>query len=190
MALLLLFCGSFWVRQIYSSNFASLNARLHLLSAHSSNLDDPNDSVKPYVKIVELLSDLVENAQLRLDFNFVNITMLRQSIAEGMSDNISMEEFYHLAAETAAYMSTDHPDYGRLAATITVSYLHQTTNPSFSQTVDAMYHHYDAHTQAPTTNLSPHFYEKVKKYGKLIDSQIQPGRDFDFDYFGVKTLEK
>jgi hypothetical protein len=126
-----------------------------------------------------------------INSTFINSTLLATSIHNGIYDNITYDEFHSLASETAAYMSTDHPEYGKLASKITILSLHKTCLPlNFSSAVSFLYHHIDTKTGENTTNLSLKLYNKVMKNRDKIDREIDNQRDFDFDYFGIKTLEK
>jgi hypothetical protein len=78
----------------------------------------------------------------------------------------------------------------KLAAKLSVQCLHRTTFSRFSEAMIYLFNHVDSKTKIKTTNLSPYFIEKVRQYAHLIDQEIRSDHDFDFDYFGFKTLEK
>lgn len=126
-----------------------------------------------------------------INSKFINSTLLSISIYNGIYDNITYEEFHSLASETAAYMATDHPDYGKLASKLSILSLHKNClTLNFSSTVSLLYDHVDRKTGDRTTNLSDKLYNKVMKFKDEIDRAIDNDRDFEFDYFGIKTLEK
>ena len=96
----------------------------------------------------------------------------------------------NLAAETAASLTTRHSDYAILAARIAISNLHKNTNKSFSGTIKRLYTYIDPKTNSNASLISKEVYEVVKKHAALLDSTIIYDRDFGYDYFGFKTLEK
>ena len=126
-----------------------------------------------------------------INSKFINSTLIASSIHNGIYDNITYDEFHSLASETAAYMSTDHPDYGKLASKIAMLSLHKTClRFNFSSAISFLYHHINVKTGENTTNLSNKLYSKVMRNRDKIDREIDNNRDFEFDYFGIKTLEK
>ena len=140
-----------------------------------------------YQDIYDYLDGLCSTISSR----FINSTLLSISVYNGIYNNITYEEFHSLASETAAYMATDHPDYGKLASKLSILSLHKNCLAlNFSSTVSLLYHHTDGKTGERTTNLSDKLYNKVMKFKDEIDRAIDNDRDFEFDYFGVKTLEK
>ncbi len=117
------------------------------------------------------------------------ITVARKVI-EGLYDGVTTTELDNLAAETAAMLTTKHPDYALLASRIAVSNLHKNTRKSFSQTVQALYDYIDPKTGHKAQLIADDVYEIIRKNTELLDSSIIYDRDFSFDYFGFKTLEK
>jgi hypothetical protein len=87
-------------------------------------------------------------------------------------------------------MSTQHPDFSKLAARISVSNLHKDTNKLFSDNVELMHDHVHPKTKAPAPLVSEDFYAVVQEHKERINSSIIHDRDFDYEYFGFKTLEK
>jgi ribonucleotide reductase alpha subunit len=92
--------------------------------------------------------------------------------------------------ETAASLTTKHPDYSVLAARLAITNLHKETKKSFSETVEDLYKYVDPKTGRPSPIVSESFYTIVKKHADELDSAIVHSRDHNFDYFGFKTLEK
>lgn len=117
------------------------------------------------------------------------ITVARKVI-EGLYDGVTTTELDNLAAETAAMLTTKHPDYALLASRIAVSNLHKNTRKSFSQTMTALYNYVDPKTGQRAQLIADDVYEIIMKHADLLDSSIIYDRDFSFDYFGFKTLEK
>jgi ribonucleoside-diphosphate reductase alpha chain len=136
------------------------------------------------------ITDRIEELCFDLNRDHVDSMIIAQKVIEGIYDGITTEDLDQLAAETAAYLGTKHPDYMRLAGRIAVSNLHRTTEDSFSKTIDKMFHYINPKTNEAAPLVSKELYDVVKKYGKAIDKYIKPERDYNYDYFGFKTLEK
>jgi len=113
-----------------------------------------------------------------------------KKVIEGIYDGVTTTELDNLAAETAASLTTKHPDYAILASRIAVSNLHKNTIKSFSQTMFKLYHYTDKATGKKLPLLADDVWEIIEKNAELLDSTIIYDRDFAFDYFGFKTLEK
>jgi ribonucleoside-diphosphate reductase alpha chain len=111
-------------------------------------------------------------------------------VIEGLYDGVSTTELDNLAAETAAMLTTKHPDYALLASRIAVSNLHKNTRKSFSQTIQALYDYIDPKTGQRAQLIADDVYQIINANKELLDSSIIYDRDFSFDYFGFKTLEK
>jgi ribonucleoside-diphosphate reductase alpha chain len=96
----------------------------------------------------------------------------------------------NLAAETAASLTTKHPDYAVLAARIAVSNLHKETKKSFTETMRDLYEYVDPHTGESASLIASDVMEIIEKHSEQLDSAIIYHRDYDYDYFGFKTLER
>lgn len=113
-----------------------------------------------------------------------------KKVVEGIYDGVTTTELDNLAAETAASLTTKHPDYALLASRIAVSNLHKNTEKSFSKTMRKLYNYTDPRSGKLLPLLSDEIMEVIEKNAELLDSTIIYDRDFGFDYFGFKTLEK
>ena len=111
-------------------------------------------------------------------------------VIEGLYDGVTTSELDNLAAEIAATMTTTHPDYASLAARISVSNLHKNTLKSFSETMKDLYEYVNTITGKKAPLLSDEVYKVIKKNAEELDSKIIYNRDFGYDYFGFKTLER
>ena len=111
-------------------------------------------------------------------------------VIEGLYDGVSTSELDNLAAEIAATMTTAHPDYARLAARISVSNLHKNTKKSFSEVMEDLYTYVNPRTGKNAPLLADDVYEVIKNNKEKLDSTIIYNRDFGYDYFGFKTLER
>ena len=119
----------------------------------------------------------------------VDPIVVTQKVAVGLRADVCVTEIDTLAAETAAYMSTIHPDFSTLAARISVSNLHKQTEKSFSKVIRRLHAYRDIH-DASCPIVSDELLQIVSVHGDRIDSVIVYDRDFDFDFFGFKTLER
>lgn len=132
----------------------------------------------------------VEKLSYGLDSNFVEPIDVAKKVIEGLFDGVSTPELDNLAAEIAATMTVRHPDYAKLAARIAISNLHKTTSKSFSNTMKRLYTYVDPKTGQNAPLVSKETYGVVKKNAAALDSTIIYDRDFSYDYFGFKTLER
>ncbi len=113
-----------------------------------------------------------------------------KKVIEGLYDGVTTTELDNLAAEISASLTTKHPDYALLASRIAVSNLHKNTIKSFSETMLNLYHYSDANSGRKMPLIADDVIEIIEKNADLLDSSIIYDRDFGFDYFGFKTLEK
>ena len=111
-------------------------------------------------------------------------------VIEGLYDGVTTSELDNLAAEIAATMTTTHPDYAKLAARISVSNLHKNTKKSFSETMKDLYEYVNPRTEKKAPLLSDEVHKVIQKYADKLDSSIIYNRDFGYDFFGFKTLER
>lgn len=120
----------------------------------------------------------------------VQVDTLAQNIISQICDGISSSKLDDLAAQLAASLSTLHPDYATLASRLTISNHHKNTPLSFAEVVHALRNQVSLHTGKKVFYVSEELHEVSKSHAALIESRIRYERDYDFDYFGFKTLEK
>jgi ribonucleoside-diphosphate reductase alpha chain len=111
-------------------------------------------------------------------------------VIEGLYDGVTTSELDNLAAEVSATMTTSHPDYARLAARISVSNLHKNTKKTFSEVMHDLYMYVNPRTGKEAPLLSDEVYNVIMENKDRLDSTIIYNRDFSYDYFGFKTLER
>ena len=111
-------------------------------------------------------------------------------VIEGLYDGVTTSELDNLAAEVAATNTITHPDYALLASRIAVSNLHKNTKKSFSDVVKDLYEYIDPKTDKKAPLISDEVYDVIIKNADILDSTIIYDRDFRFDFFGFKTLER
>jgi len=124
-----------------------------------------------------------------LDTKFLDSAVVSQKVIEGLYNQISTAEIDTLAAETCAYMSQRHPDFSSLAARIAVSNLHKNTIASFSETIKMLYEHTDKQGRKAALINDP-VGKFVSENAAELDRTVDFKRDYEYDYFGFKTLEK
>lgn len=122
--------------------------------------------------------------------NLVDPVKISMRVIEGLYDGVTTSELDNLAAEVAATMTTAHPDYAKLAARISVSNLHKSTKKSFSETMEDLYTYVNPRNGKKAPLLSDEVYQVIMDNKERLDSTIIYNRDFGYDYFGFKTLER
>ncbi|WP_215238318.1 ribonucleoside-diphosphate reductase subunit alpha [Dyadobacter helix] len=132
----------------------------------------------------------IEKLSYGLDTNYIQPIEVAKKVVSGIYDGVTTAELDNLAAETAASMTTKHPDYAILAARIAISNLHKNTLKSFSATMKRLYTYVDSKTGENASLISKEVYEVIRQNASLFDSTIIYDRDYGYDYFGYKTLEK
>ncbi len=125
-----------------------------------------------------------------LNATYVEPIEIAKRVIIGLYDGVKTTDLDVLAAETAASLATVHPDYALLAARIAVSNLHKETKKSFSETIHDLYTYIDPKTQQPAGLISQETHDIVLQYADELDSAIIFDRDYNFDYFGFKTLDR
>lgn len=124
-----------------------------------------------------------------LDSN-VDAAQVTQKVISGVYQGVTTIELDNLAAETAATMTVQHPDYAILAARIAVSNLHKQTKKVFSQVVEDLYNYVNPRNRKHSPMISEEVYNVVRDHAEELNSAIVYERDFTYNYFGFKTLER
>jgi ribonucleoside-diphosphate reductase alpha chain len=132
----------------------------------------------------------IEKLCYSLNPHLVDPVDVARKVIEGLYDGVTTSELDNLAAETAASLTTKHPDYALLASRIAVSNLHKNTVKSFSETMRKLYNYKDPKTGKNASLLADDVWDVIEANADVLDSSIIYDRDFGFDYFGFKTLEK
>lgn len=125
-----------------------------------------------------------------LEPTHVNPVPVAMKVIEGIYDGVTTSELDNLAAEIAASLTTKHPDYALLASRIAVSNLHKNTNKSFSKTMGKLFNYIDPKTGNKAPLIAEDVYKIISDNSEVLDSTIIYDRDFGYDFFGFKTLEK
>ncbi len=136
------------------------------------------------------ITERIDQLCFDLDKENVDSTKITKKVIEGIFDGITTKELDQLAAETAAYLSTQNPDYSTLAGRIAVSNLHKETRGCFSENIKAMYEYVNPITGESSPMVSKELFEVVMANAERLDKALIDKRDFNYDYFGFKTLER
>jgi len=138
--------------------------------------------------------DKITSRIKKLSYGFdpkcIDPIVITMKVIQGVYDGVTTHELDDLAAETAAYLTTQHPDYSRLAARISVSNLHKMTEKSFSTVIHQLHQYINPCTQSPAPLISDEVHAIIMANKERLDAAIVYDRDFEYDYFGFKTLEK
>lgn len=112
---------------------------------------------------------------LSKDLYNVDAIAVSQKVVAGLFHQVDTHKLDDLASEISAYLTTTHPEYSTLAARISVSNLHKMTDEGMG----------------PILNfLNDNTREFIEKNIEKINSEIDYQKDFDYDFFGYKTLLK
>lgn len=120
----------------------------------------------------------------------VDPVKISMKVIEGIYEGVSTSQLDDLAAETAASLTATHPDYALLASRIAVSNLHKSTEKSFSATMDSLFNYIDPNTNKKAPLIADDVHKIIMDNAEQLDSHIIYDRDFGYDFFGFKTLER
>ena len=147
--------------------------------------DGRQESVK-FDKITSRINQL----SYSLNATYVDSSLVAKKVIEGVYDGITTTQLDNLAAETAATLAPVHPDYAVLASRIAVSNLHKNTEKSFSANMERLFKYVNPKTNEKAPLIADDVFEVIQQNAELLDSTIIYNRDYNFDYFGFKTLER
>ena len=122
--------------------------------------------------------------------NYIDPIEITRKVIDGIYEGVTTVELDNLAAETAAYKTTTHPDYAVLAARIAISNLHKETKKGFSQVIQDLHDYVNPKTGKHSSMISEETFHTVMKHRDVLDSAIIYDRDFHYNFFGFKTLER
>lgn len=123
------------------------------------------------------------------DLKSVDPISIAQKVVQGLYDGVSSMELDKLAMETSYSMSVKHPEYDKLALRLAISALHKDTDSTFSSTMFRLSEVKDANGNSKPL-IDAKVLKFIKKNAAVLDSAIDYNRDYNFDYFGFKTLER
>lgn len=132
----------------------------------------------------------IEKLCYGLDLKYVSPVEVAMKVINGLYDGVTTIELDNLAAEIAATLTTKHPDYAKLAARIAISNLHKVTSKSFSSTMKRLYTYVDPKTGQNAPLISKEAWKVIHQHAAELDEAIIYDRDFGYDFFGFRTLER
>jgi len=147
------------------------------------------DGTRESVKF-DKITARIQKLSYGLEPAHVDPILVAKKVIDGVYDGVSTSDLDNLAAETAASLTVRHPDYAQLASRIAVSNLHKNTIKSFSKTIESLYHYIDPKTGQKAGLIAEDVFALVMQNAQILDSSIIYDRDFGYDYFGFKTLER
>ncbi|XP_052754710.1 ribonucleoside-diphosphate reductase large subunit isoform X1 [Galleria mellonella] len=139
---------------------------------------------------IDKITSRIKKLCYGLNMDFVDPVSITLKVISGIYSGVTTVELDNLAAETAATMTTKHPDYAILAARLAISNLHKETKKQFSDVITDLYNIVNPHTNKRAPMISDYHYNVVMKHKERLDSAIVYDRDFKYNYFGFKTLER
>jgi ribonucleoside-diphosphate reductase alpha subunit len=125
-----------------------------------------------------------------LNEQFVDPVTVTQKVCQGVYKGVTTVELDELAAETAAHLTSQHPDYGLLAARVSVSNLHKLTSKVFSDVVKDLHDYVEPKTGLKASLIADNVYEFIMEHADEFNGAVVHDRDYNYDYFGFKTLER
>lgn len=158
------------------------------------------ETAKPYVikrngerqnmDFNQVLQRIADMALLPPVLQNVDYTKIAANVISSIASGISTRELDQKAMQDCAGLITIHPEYGMLAGRLAISNLHKETNPSFVKTMELLSEWVNPETNKKANLLSGEFMKWVRHYGDKLDNLVDRNRDFCFDYFGFKNLER
>lgn len=139
---------------------------------------------------LDKITNRIKKQTYSLNLDFVDALEVATKVVSGIYDGITTVELDNLAAETAASLNHAHPDYSYLASRIAITRLHKTVSKKFSDVIESLYSYIDPKTNLPAGLINDDVIKAVRKHADVLNEAILHDRDFSFDYFGFKTLEK
>lgn len=140
---------------------------------------------------IELTQKYIEDYLLSLNFNRTKISIsdLSLDLTSKLPQKITLLEFLNFVSDYCASKISFHPEFNKIASQICIDKLHKITDSDISIIAEKLYFNNDLHNKH-TPLISEKLYITFKKYSEKINKIIDYNRDFDLDYFGIKTLEK
>ncbi|KAL6257905.1 hypothetical protein P5V15_011504 [Pogonomyrmex californicus] len=175
--------------------------KLSMVNGNRSPLKMPNKGAREKMHVIkrnghkedvhfDKITSRIAKQCYNLDMNYVDPSAVAAQVIRGLYSGVTTVILDNLAAETAATMATNHPDYAILAARIAVSNLHKETKKSFSEVMHDLYYAKNSITNQHTPIISEYYYNIIKNNAEQLDSAIIYDRDFSYNYIGFKTLER
>ena len=137
----------------------------------------------------EYVNSFLMNFIDRFSYKYVDVEMLTDKIVKGLPSEVTLNTFYNFAADQSVIYTSQDPEYNYLASNILVDRLHKATLESYVTVNEILYNNVDMKNHRFQI-ISDYYYNLVKKYGSYLETIIKPEDDYQFDYFGIRTLER
>lgn len=147
-----------------------------------------DDGTEEPFEVERLRASITKKAE-GLNTKFVKLEIITEKVSKGIYSGITRQELADLTAETAAYLTIVHPEYSVLANRIAVSALHTRTEADIGKVADILFNFTDS-CNRPAPLLSKRCHEVMTKHAEKINAVLDHTRDFNYDFFGFKTLER
>jgi len=147
------------------------------------------DGSKEEVSFGKCQNRIMKLSNMKPELANVNVIEMTQQLIIRISDGINTTKLDELAASICASKETIHPDYGTLASRIIISNHHKNTSPSFSEAIQTLWDNKDVNEKHYPI-VAKYFYDLVMKHKEKLNSVIDYLKDFNYSYFGFKTLER
>ena len=134
------------------------------------------------------ITSRIQKLCYNLDMDFIDPPAITLKVINGLYPGVTTVELDNLAAEIAATLTTKHPDYAILAARIVVANLHKETKKVFSEVMKDL--HEMKNNGRPTPMISDYHMDIIQRNAQRLNSAIVYDRDFNYQFFGFKTLER
>ncbi|RPJ77628.1 MAG: ribonucleoside-diphosphate reductase subunit alpha, partial [Alphaproteobacteria bacterium] len=139
-------------------------------------------------KILHRIKNLANDKTLGI-LNNVEPDLVSQQVIHSIFDGVTTSELDELASRISISLSTEHPEYSTLAARIIISNMHKNTQRDFSAVIEGLYNNINENGEKVPL-VSKELFELVKKHKSKLNNAIDYNRDYFFDFFGYKTLER
>ncbi|OMJ90074.1 hypothetical protein SteCoe_7656 [Stentor coeruleus] len=157
---------------------------MEIIERYVTKRDGSRQPINP-IKIRHRLGRLLDG----LSEQYINLDIIVKKVSEGIYNGVKTTDLDNLAAETCAYMNIVHPDYSKLAARVVISNLHKMTKENFFEVVSDLYNMKDL-LGRPAPLISEDVFEFIRDNQDELQAAIDYNRDFTYDFFGFKTLER
>ncbi|GFQ85662.1 ribonucleoside-diphosphate reductase large subunit, partial [Trichonephila clavata] len=137
-----------------------------------------------------VLDNFLRNGSIIKNSHYVNISNIAKKVKNGLAPNMKMSEIYNLGAEVCASMITAHSDHAVLAGRIAIYVLHKDTSNTFSDVIGILHTNINAKTKEHEPIVSEELFNVVMDNADRLNSAIDYQRDYNYTYFGFKTLER
>jgi len=180
----------FYKRLDQSSSDSELEEAVKMSKVNSSKMVVLKRDGRAEPVHFDKITSRIEKLCYGLETDYIDPTQITLKVISGLYPGVTTVELDNLAAEIAATMTTKHPDYAILAARIAVSNLHKETKKKFSDVISDLYNMKHSTTGKPIPMIAEKYYDIVQKHKDKLDGAILYERDFQYQYFGFKTLER